>query len=263
MDNDGIKFSQTSTFGNHLYRRRGEIAEIIFENERLGVRKVIVDDNGKIQDFPGVMYPDVVSNYSMAFNTPIIRYRSSIECLDGQYALIWQIEPDGRYWEDDDGFGRTSDEEINLYARMDEKGKFIEAFRLYEIGGSKLYGTNYEEKIANVLHLQEDPVEAIRQRVPSMLEQLVKYIEKPECGYCVFNIPGTIYQARLSLNKERDKWFVRAEMSKALSGTALISFLKFAPLEEQREYLKTKEAIFDAEKKLTDLYYSAKQRESE
>ena len=98
MNNDGIKFSQTSTFGNHLYRRKGEIAEIIFENERLGIRKVIVDNNGKIQDFPGVMYPEVVSSFSMAFNTPIIRYRSSIKCLDGQYALIWQIQPDGRYW---------------------------------------------------------------------------------------------------------------------------------------------------------------------
>ena len=39
-----IRFSQMTTFGDQLYRRKGQIAEILMENNRTGVRKTIVDD---------------------------------------------------------------------------------------------------------------------------------------------------------------------------------------------------------------------------
>ncbi len=64
MSIEDIKFSQMQTFGNHLYRRDGQIAEIIFVNTRTGIRKTIVDDRGMILRFPGVAHPDLVSMYS-------------------------------------------------------------------------------------------------------------------------------------------------------------------------------------------------------
>lgn len=35
----------------------------------------------------------------------------------------WQLNPDGRYYMDDDGFGMTDDEEVTVYSFIDRKGK--------------------------------------------------------------------------------------------------------------------------------------------
>ena len=146
MSIDDIRFSQMQTFGNHLYRREGEIAEIIFENTRTGIRKTIVDDSGRIMDFPGIAHPNLVSLYYRGYLDRQIRYYSHISLLDGQYALIWRIQPDGRYWEDDDGFGGTSEDEIDLYAHIEEDGNFVEPFRIFSVGSSLFYGTEEEKK---------------------------------------------------------------------------------------------------------------------
>jgi hypothetical protein len=47
---------------------------------------------------------------------------------DGKATVQWQINPDGRYYEDDDGFGGTSDVEISLWGKIDRTGKVIEPF---------------------------------------------------------------------------------------------------------------------------------------
>ena len=44
-------------------------------------------------------------------------------------------------------------------------------------------------------------------------------------------------------------------MRKMKSDTSYIGFLKFLPLEEQREYLSTEKAQEDAEEELTQLFY--------
>lgn len=256
-----IRSSQSYTFGNHLYKRAGETVKVVFENVRLGIQRTIVNNSGKICGFPGLAYPEVVSRYSTGYLSKCVRFRSEFTLLDNSYAMIWQIQPDGRYWEDDDGFGGTSDDEIDLYARLDDTGKFIEPFRLYSIGSSKLYGTDVEEEIARTLNMEEDPLSSLRGRVPAMLEQIGRYIEREEKGTAFYNIPGTVYQARLSLRKEGSKWFVRVEMAKRLSDSTLIDYLRFAPLEEQQKYLKTEQAKEDAERKLVDLLDSIKQKE--
>jgi len=40
----------------------------------------------------------------------------------------WQINPDGRYYMDDDGFGMTDDEEITLLGKIDRTGKVVVPF---------------------------------------------------------------------------------------------------------------------------------------
>lgn len=261
MDTEHIRFSQRITFGYGLIRRKEQDAEIIFENMKTRVRKIIVNENGRILDFPGLAHPELVSQYVKVYLGEQIRYRSEIELLDGQYALIWQIQPDGRYWEDDDGFGGTSDDEIDLYARLDETGNFIEPFRFYSIGSNKLYGTYVEEKLLKTMAMKDDPLQCLQAQVPIMLDELKERIKIPTKGIVEYNIPGTVYQARLTLDCSGKEWFVRANMLKTKSDTGFMGWLKYLPLDEQRRYLTTDQAREDATQTLTSLFYTIKREE--
>lgn len=42
----------------------------------------------------------------------------------------WQINPDGQYYMDDDGFGMTDDVEVNLYGQLNTKGEVVRKFSL-------------------------------------------------------------------------------------------------------------------------------------
>lgn len=41
----------------------------------------------------------------------------------------WQINPDGKYYMDDDGFGMTDDKEITLFGAIDRTGNVIQIFK--------------------------------------------------------------------------------------------------------------------------------------
>ena len=49
---------------------------------------------------------------------------------NGVARVRWQINPDGRYWMDDDGFGMTSDIEVEIYGYINKEGKVVVKFRL-------------------------------------------------------------------------------------------------------------------------------------
>lgn len=140
--NNGPQLSQWTTFGNHLYRRKGEVAAVEFVNEEYGIRKLIVDDNGYIQNYPGLENPEewLGAWVSKRALEPQIRFRTDFERMENNTILmVWEIQPDGRYWEDEDGFGGESDLEILLYTYLDEKGNFTAPFRAYKIGIERLY----------------------------------------------------------------------------------------------------------------------------
>ena len=48
---------------------------------------------------------------------------------NGIAEVQWQINPDGRYYMDDDGFGMTDDEEIALWGKIDRTGTVVEKFK--------------------------------------------------------------------------------------------------------------------------------------
>ena len=131
-----VGFSASYTLGNHLYRSRGEKVSIEFDNAERGIHKQIIDDGGRILQFPGIIQEEFwIKKINMGSLEPVVRYRSSFESLgNGKYRMLWQIQPDGRYWEDEDGFGAESDEEISLYADIDQDGNFLGPFRIYELG---------------------------------------------------------------------------------------------------------------------------------
>jgi len=78
---------------------------------------------------------DVPSRYM----GPQIRFRTSFEKREDGWIMLWQIWPDGRYWEDDDGFGMTNDEEITLYTFVNSDGEFTGPFRIYRMGRQNYY----------------------------------------------------------------------------------------------------------------------------
>lgn len=48
---------------------------------------------------------------------------------NGTAELEWQINPDGRYYMDEDGFGMTDDEEVALIGKIDRNGRVVEKLR--------------------------------------------------------------------------------------------------------------------------------------
>lgn len=57
-------------------------------------------------------------------------YPSFIRAFKNCVAEVqWQLNPDGRYYMDDDGYGMTSDIEINIYGFIDTDGKVVVKFQ--------------------------------------------------------------------------------------------------------------------------------------
>lgn len=135
----GPDLSQWDTFGRHRYYSPGDEVEVIFTNGQKGIRRVIVDDFGVIRDFPGIEDPDrvraLLDNGSME---PKIRFRTDFCRKEDGIHMLWQIQPDGRYWADDDGFGMENDCEVILKSVLDDEGRFTMPFRLYEVNGRKV-----------------------------------------------------------------------------------------------------------------------------
>ncbi len=130
-------FTQWCTFGNHQYRTHKEDPTVEFVDKKTGKRKLIVDFYGRIHNFPGIVEEECWVKYLTSKRNlmPIIRFRTDFEKYDDEkYIMIWEIQPDGRYWGDDDGFGMENDEEICLYAFIDKNGDFMGPFKIYSVG---------------------------------------------------------------------------------------------------------------------------------
>ena len=48
---------------------------------------------------------------------------------NGAAQVDWQLNPDGRYYQDDDGYGMTDDEEIEIYGFIDTNGNVLVKFK--------------------------------------------------------------------------------------------------------------------------------------
>ena len=125
--------TQTVVFGMHQYRRAGEDSTVCFVDETRGIRKMLVDSVGKIQNFPGIKDRETVEEIVGARALePQIRFRTSFEKREDRWKVYWQVQPDGRYWEDEDGFGGTNDDEVHLCTYVDSNGDFTGPFELHK-----------------------------------------------------------------------------------------------------------------------------------
>lgn len=132
-------FTQWETYGVHMYREEGEICEVRFVNQRTGLRRTIVSSFGRICHFPGIEKGDWMEYLdTKKCLAPIVRFRTDFDVYDKEhYIMYWEIQPDGRYWEDESGFGSEDSIEIVLYALIDQRGHFTGPFKVYSVGIEK------------------------------------------------------------------------------------------------------------------------------
>ncbi len=107
--------------------------ELCLHNDLKGIHRSVTDTRGVFVDFPGIVEGDWRQAYKgkgqvkpwMGFNFRLGKPQND----KGLATFFWQLQPDGRYWTDADGFGMEADEEIWLRAEIDREGRFLTPFQ--------------------------------------------------------------------------------------------------------------------------------------
>ena len=90
--------------------------------------KELTDSQGRFLRFPGVA-PGPWEQTLVGTFQPQVNFVASIETFQNGFACFhWMVQPDGFYYTDEDGFGAEDDEEIWLFALIDDTGNFITPF---------------------------------------------------------------------------------------------------------------------------------------
>lgn len=85
--------------------------------------------HGWIIDFPGVCPGKWQKELGECEPEPYTSFVARVwHFCDGYACFEWMVQPDGRYYTDEYGFGAERDEEVTLYALLDEKGRFVTKF---------------------------------------------------------------------------------------------------------------------------------------
>ena len=80
-------------------------------------------------DFPGMAHGKWEEDIAMERVIKENRFASFIYPFVGDKAVFcWTVQPDGRYWADEDGYGMRDDYEVTLYALFNKEGRFITPF---------------------------------------------------------------------------------------------------------------------------------------
>ena len=94
--------------------------------------KKITDGQGYFVDFPGVVEGEWRKRLRGGVNGQIRYYYSVGEFRQGFALVSWTVQPDGRYEEDETGFGGENYEEVTLYSYMNPKGDFVTPFAEFD-----------------------------------------------------------------------------------------------------------------------------------
>lgn len=108
---------------------------LCFVDEKRGIRKTLVDINKSFQDFPDVVQEEFWTRELVSGSLePFVRFRVGFEKRGNRWIVLWDIQPDGRFWADEDGFGMEPDQELTLYTYLDQNGNYTGPFRIFRIG---------------------------------------------------------------------------------------------------------------------------------
>lgn len=92
-------------------------------------RRCIVNGDGNIENFPGIEEGEWIKELEFSLNNKT-QFRFWIHAYkDGKASVEWTLQPDGRYFADEDGFGAENCEEITLHSYLDTNGAFTEPFK--------------------------------------------------------------------------------------------------------------------------------------
>lgn len=98
--------------------------EWMWPNEQLAIVDQEHIDWDSMKNLPGQAM-NTLNRYSFQYPSFIRGFHNGIA------EVQWQLIPDGRYWMDDDGFGMTSDIELNIYGFIDQEANIISKFHYY------------------------------------------------------------------------------------------------------------------------------------
>ena len=90
--------------------------------------RVIIDRAGRIVRFPGIRKGSWTKDLEYPLDRRV-RFSFWIGGFQGGRACVsWTLQPDGRYFEDEDGFGAEHCQEITVYSWLDTDGRFTVPF---------------------------------------------------------------------------------------------------------------------------------------
>ena len=104
--------------------------EMTLNHDERNIHKKITDDDGSFLDFPGVVDGEWKQYLKFTF-IPRIDFWFAYRPAEDSAAFIdflWTVQPNWRYWVDEEGYGVGDDMLIVLASRMDHEGHFISPF---------------------------------------------------------------------------------------------------------------------------------------
>lgn len=117
----------------HPYRLQ-DMAVFFSDLGCLEVIQKVLDENGKIRNFPGIAEDERWKRQHRIGQCYDVRFEAQFYSMpQGEYLMLWLIQPSGWYWADDDGFGFNGDSSIMLYSVVDQNGTFTKEFELFSI----------------------------------------------------------------------------------------------------------------------------------
>ncbi len=247
--------SRYVTFGRN---GNGENAEVVLNDPEHNYQKVLVNYDGFFADFPGIMQGRwtryLVGKFD--FDEGRVCFRTSFERQGDGYRCLWEIQPDGRYWADADGFGAENDSEIILYADLDAKGVFKEPFRIYTINGKRVDESDEKADRPGNRHTLEYLVSDALSRLFVLLNE-----KMPDTGnfnpicFC-FDVPDSCYQAYIAIENSKlyeNKRSMKVFVAKQYDDMTANHYYSHLTSDEMKAYIQSEEAAADVVSSIKEL----------
>ncbi len=251
--------NQYVTFGRN---GNGETAEVVLNDPEHNYQKVIVNYDGYFADFPGIVQGRWTRwlKGKFDFDEGRVCFRTSFEKQGDGYRCLWEIQPDGRYWADADGFGAENDSEIVLYADLDFRGVFKEPFRICRINGKRVEESDEKDDRPKNQYTLEYLVSDALSRLLVLLNEKMPDTGnfKPIC-FC-FDVPDSCYQAHIAIENStlyENKRLMKVFVAKEYSDMAYNHYYSHLTSEEMKEYIQSEKAAADVINSIKELIKSA------
>ncbi len=247
--------NQYVTFGRNGH---GGTAEVVLNDPEHNYQKVIVNHDGFFADFPGIVQGRwtryLIGEFD--FDEGRVCFRTSFEKQGDGYRCLWEVQPDGRYWADGDGFGAENDSEIILYADLDAGGVFKEPFRIYTINGKRVEESGEKADRPENRHTLEHRVSDILPKILVLLNE-----KMPDTGnfnplrFC-FNVPDSCYQAYISIENStlyKDKRLMKVAVAREYDDRIASHYYSHLTSDEMKAYIQSGEAAADVVNSIKEL----------
>lgn len=139
LDRKPVQAEEPEELGPHIlygWNKKPPDETITFVCRERNIRRPILGGKREIFQFPGIAAPEEVLKHmeSEQLPGPTSQFGFHVERKGSRFLVLWTIQPDGRYWADEGGFGGTNDMEVELYTYLNADGCYTGPFRLYKVG---------------------------------------------------------------------------------------------------------------------------------